>query len=51
MIAIKEIKKGDALTTSCLADLVDQTDDDERKERLRWIGFNCKCDRGTYDNN
>eukprot|EP01084_Bolivina_argentea_P294841 507445_1 len=49
MILIKEIKEYEPLTTSYLAEFIDQIDFKQRKERLKWMGFNCLCDRCKMD--
>ena len=45
MVLIGEVKPGTPLTTSYLAEFVDQIDVNERRERLKWMGFDCECSR------
>lgn len=49
MVLVKEIAAGEALTTSYLAEFVDQIDSAERRERCKWLGFQCRCSRCRRD--
>ena len=44
-VLVKEVKAGEPLTTSYLAEFVDQIDAAERTERCKWLGFQCRCTR------
>ena len=45
MCLVKEVAAGEPLTTSYLAEFVDQIDSAERRERCKWLGFHCRCTR------